>query len=346
MVYTFVHNYNPLCKDNTVRIIQEVLNHYTNLYKINFIYNKDSQPMIKFAQIDYHEEEPHAMCSPSLPALLILNTKFIDHSIDSEIQSVILHELGHFLGLNHPTFFNSLNLQTVMSYDKNELPISSTGETIYPTTLMPYDILALSKLYPLNITGKDAYFDIDGNKPKLHCLVGSGGKDTIDVSSYKGNADIDLHPPILNKVGDNYFYIGPVMTNINKVIGAQGHNNIRTADGDHIIDLRASLESNTVELTGKGHDHCYFNSNVSNQTLILYGGQGEKHIQGFSLEKGIIKYANSTEELTTCISDKEREGLIRDHCLHLPEADIYFEDYIHETEIAGLTPSLNIEALS
>ncbi|WP_293400633.1 hypothetical protein [Phenylobacterium sp.] len=127
---------------------------------------------------------------------------------------VVLHELGHALGLNHP-FDHAMALPaafdstrySVMSYttaeDVETLSfyrygdgMMTRGERLVVAQPMVFDILALQSLYGVNPTtaaGADIY-SWDENTPFLTSIYDAGGADRIDLSAHSRPSYIDLTP--------------------------------------------------------------------------------------------------------------------------------------------------------
>src|SRR5690606_15369379 len=109
--------------------------------------------------------------------------------------SLILHEIGHALGLSHPFEANDYKgnvtlpvdsndyLRTVMSYTA----LASEPEGIlypgsYPQTLMRYDVAALEHLYePSTKTTINNVWAIDAGYNYLGTIDDNGGIDTLQV---------------------------------------------------------------------------------------------------------------------------------------------------------------------
>ncbi|QAX31040.1 hypothetical protein ETW24_17605 [Leisingera sp. NJS204] len=137
---------------------------------------------------------------------------------------VILHEIGHTLGLSHPHHnsndFGELSAQydhfeyTVMSYNSYEgsSGFGSVSGWNFPQTYMMLDIAALQHMYGADYTtnsGNTVYkwnpnsgdtlvngsvaIDAGGNKI-FATIWDGGGVDTYDLSAYSSNLSIDLNP--------------------------------------------------------------------------------------------------------------------------------------------------------
>jgi hypothetical protein len=131
----------------------------------------------------------------------------------------ITHELGHALGLKHP-FEGTIRLpesqdnmnHTVMSYTSIEdyVPnFSVSGSTIkieyntlYPQLYSLYDISALQSIYGVNTTTAtgDTTYTTQYSDYKIQTIWDAGGKDTIDLSSTKGDTTLDMSGGTLNSV--------------------------------------------------------------------------------------------------------------------------------------------------
>ena len=189
--------------------------------------------------------------------------------------TTILHEIGHALGLKHPfepgnsgqTLPSSFDTytHTIMSYSPiaGELTDTVTA-SLYPTTFMFSDLLALETLYgaPTHVnTGNTTYTFYD-NQTYWQTIVDSGGTDTVRyISSFDG-AYIDLSNALFTQMGrpvtfsngeSNYDTIafGP-STVIEHAIGGGGNdtlvgnaqaNKLTGNDGDDVLKGNAGNDN-------------------------------------------------------------------------------------------------------
>ncbi|MFZ6658409.1 DUF4214 domain-containing protein [Undibacterium sp. TJN19] len=204
---------------------------------------------------------------------LFMSTTYMNVSYEkgSEAYKILIHEIGHALGLNHPGNYNAgeppspeagnylatsedSSWISIMSYN----PIAQNQQGEFFAT---YDMLALKYLYGSKAyhTGDDTYVynDMDGRTLKI--INDTGGIDTIDVSRTTAAATINLTPGSLNSVGRiangdaalNNLSIAfdATIENIigtafsDKLTGNAANNLINGGGGDDVIDGGAGLDT-------------------------------------------------------------------------------------------------------
>ena len=138
---------------------------------------------------------------------------------------VLLHELGHALGLQHPLPESDTSGATVLlnalATTANtlmlELSATTTGGN-WPTWFGSFDLQALRALYGTRAygIGNDVYKLTDASSPLT--IVDDGGIDTLDASAVSMSVSIDLHSGTGSSVGMN-------------ADGMAKHNNVSIAGG-------------------------------------------------------------------------------------------------------------------
>ncbi|WP_296573090.1 FG-GAP-like repeat-containing protein [Phreatobacter sp.] len=218
--------------------------------------------------------------------------------------SLVIHEIGHVLGLGHPFEPGAAGGTVVMdpSRDSTEYTImayrASTSvpsvNTVgfpetggEPQTWMQYDVAALQAIYGANFntrsgntvytwnpnTGQSfvdgiAYMDAPGINRILMNIWDGGGTDTYDFSNYTTNARIDLRPGEWSAPSEAQI----VLTNTDANPGVRAPGSISNSllfNGD----LRSLIENANG---GSGNDTIH--GNVANNGLN--GGDGNDTILG------------------------------------------------------------------
>jgi serralysin len=218
--------------------------------------------------------------------------------------TIVLHEVGHALGLKHPgnygagdaaPFLSSVDdhfRSTVMSYNEDVLVNYSNP----PTTPMLYDIAAMQFLYGANMAYQvgNSLYQLTGTT-NAQTLWDAGGVDMVSAAAYSGGGGvrIDLGEGLdqYSRVGQTYSWaaFGANLENgegssgndvvegnglFNTLFGRGGTDTVSGEDGnDTLTGGVGTFDPNDAgdELYGgRGDDVIYGNSGSD----IIYGGRG------------------------------------------------------------------------
>jgi hypothetical protein len=204
--------------------------------------------------------------------------------------NIILHEIGHALGLKHPgddggnarPTFSELGIAdsdtgrwTVMSTSFITGPAQGIGNNSSP---MPLDILAIQQIYGANMayhTGNDTYsFTQNFNNP-YSTIWDAGGIDTIDATSFFGfssGVTIDLRPGIgfiTSAQGNSGLLAIAYNVDIENAVGSSGGDIVFGNVLDNMIDGRGGPDI----MAGRGGNDTYHVNEVGD-SVIENPGEG------------------------------------------------------------------------
>ncbi|NVZ53170.1 M10 family metallopeptidase C-terminal domain-containing protein [Pseudomonas sp. B6002] len=148
--------------------------------------------------------------------------------VGSQFLSLMAHELGHTLGMEHPGRYNGsgsyefhadyaqdTKARSVMSYWSERKQPGHDFNQQHPAAPMIDDIAALQRLYGANKgtrstntvygfnsnTGRDHYSLKSARDKPVFSVWDGGGEDTLDFSGFANKQNINLKPEVFSDVG-------------------------------------------------------------------------------------------------------------------------------------------------
>jgi serralysin len=210
----------------------------------------------------------------------------------SSSYQLVLHELGHALGLKHPHDSGGSLPKMSVAHDSPEYTVMSYNSSWNnPQTFMQYDVAALQELYGADFTtnsgntvyswkpqtGETFVNGVGQGTPFTNVIFltiwDGGGTDTYDASAYSENARIDLAP------GGSIKFSQGQLAYIRSNASAKG--NVYNAF-QYKGDARSLIEN---AIGGTGHDYIYGNATRNSLTGnggndALYGYDGNDTLTG------------------------------------------------------------------
>lgn len=220
--------------------------------------------------------------------------------------SVILHEIGHMLGLKHPGNYDSSGGTadgpflpsdkdsgdyTQMSYNEPTVH-SMTGR--YAVTPMLYDIQAVQYLYGANMSyrsGDDVYSF--SNSTTARCIWDAGGSNTFDFSACTGFVTIDLRAGGFSETVAGYRNIGLAYgVTIQNAVAGNGGSQVYSGASGSVVTGGAGIDrvvlgaGDDIVSGGGGSDTVVFGKTFASYIVqrqasnVLVSGEGNDRLDG------------------------------------------------------------------
>jgi hypothetical protein len=194
----------------------------------------------------------------------------------SEGYAALLHEIGHALGLRHPTNVDPGDhyaLQVSAPFDMTALTVMSgkaSPDGLFPSTWNAFDVAALRDLYgSVAVHTDDTTYVLGGLQfASETSIIDDGGNDTIDASHASTGASIDLAPGHASSVGVTASGVGSVN---NLALGTTTL--IENAIGSAYDDVLLGNELDNALQGGKGND--WIDGGKGSDTAVFEGKRGD-----------------------------------------------------------------------
>ncbi len=221
-----------------------------------------------------------------------------------------LHEIGHAIGLSHPSeydgsgasdyasdaaYFEDSAQYTVMSYWDETNTGADFGQGTYSTSVMLHDIAALQRLYGANEATRsdntiygfgsntdDAGWSLeDAQDVFIGAIWDAGGHDTLDLSGYDMDQEIDLREEAFSSTGGRVFNLSIARDVV--IEDAAGGSGDDVITGNYAANVLEGGDGDDLIEGGEGDDILFGDEGSD----VLFGGEGNDILMGDGGDAGM-----------------------------------------------------------
>ena len=287
---------------------RDVLNEISDIIDIEFIHTEDSaQPFVIAVMAN---NQGSSVAYSYFPSLVFsegsdifldndyLSPEFIAHNKTNYDYEIIVHEIGHALGLKHPFAPLGNNDYVLPQFEDNSRLTAMTyteNASFFNGELRAFDYLTLVGIYGINprYNNDDNTYDFSATETAF--IIDAGGQDLIDASAHNEDVFLDLRENGHSYVGVKHQYISAALqltisdnsiienaktgggndwvignNSNNHIITADGNDQIYAGEGRDIVEPGIGLNQvNLFELVSE-NDFVVFDSEISEQHTDVY----------------------------------------------------------------------------